>query len=147
MALAGKDFKIQVNGTSGSWTEVSISGDASPSISADLLDVTQFGDDAMRRIQGLVDTGLELTVYTDTGQSTNSTGPVADLEDSVINGTEIQVEFSPDGNASGGPTDVYAFTGIVESEDFSSSVDSEQTKDYSIQNSNGSKVITSGTFS
>lgn len=142
MSLAGKDFLIQVNGTSGAWNEVSVAFDASPSLDPDLLEVTPFGKEAPERIQGLVDAGMDLEVYTQESAPT----AISDLEDSALNGTDVDVEFQPDGNGNGNAS-VYAFTGLVASYDWSASADSDQTKSITIENSDGNKVTTSGSLS
>jgi len=143
MAVPGKDFKIQVNGTSGSWNEVGAS-DAPPEITRELLDVTEFGDEFMRRIFGLGDVTLDVEATVDATSDT----AFSDLDDGILSGTEIDVEWSPDGNASGGPTTVYAATFLVSSKSKSNAVDSEQTATFSLEYSaGGTGPTTSGTFS
>lgn len=143
MALAGKDFKIQVNGTSGNWNEVQLASDASSSISAELLDVTHVGDEALRRIQGVVDAGIDFEFFNENSPSE----AVTDLEDAALNGTEISVEFSPDGNASSGPTDVYDFEVKVASYEYSPEATGTQPTSVTLENSDGNVVGVSGSFS
>lgn len=142
MALPGKDFKIQVNGASGSWNEVKAMS-ASPEMTRDQGEIPRFGDEGQRRIQLLQDNTLELEIDVDGSQPTG----VADLEDSVQSGTPVEVEFSPDGNAPSGPTNVYAFMTLVESQSFEPSADSEQTQSYTLNNSDGNAVTTPNNFS
>lgn len=142
MALAGKDFKIQVNGTSGTWNEVKAMS-ASPELTRDQGEIPRFGDDAQRRIALLQDNTVELEIDVDASQPTG----VTDLQNSVQNETVVQVEFSPDGNASGGPTTVYAFSTLVESMSLDASADSEQTQSFTLNNEDGTTFSTSASFS
>lgn len=145
MSLAGREAKIQVKGTSGSFNEIAISQEASIELTRDLYDTTSFGQDGMERgAEGPLDTSIDATIFTQASQPTG----VTDLRDSALNGTEIDVEFSPDGNTSTGPTDVFAFKAKVSSYTPSdASVGSEQTTSATIENSDGTKVSISGTFS
>lgn len=145
MSLAGRDAKLQVNGTSGSWNELAITEEAALSLEQDLYETTSFGQDGVERgAEGPLDTSLEITFNTQASQPTAAT----DIRDSALNGTEVQFEFSPDGNTSGGPTDVFAFKAKCSTYDPSdASVGSKQTTSATVENSDGTKVSVSGTFS
>lgn len=136
---AGKDAKVQINGTSGNWNEPD-TNDISPAFSPDNLDATRHGDDAPRRERGLNDTSIDLTVYTDPSNTA-----FTDLQDSAIIGTDVDVEFAFDRNA-GTPT-VYAFTAKVSDFSPSNSVDGIETVSVTLENSDGGLVTTSSGFS
>lgn len=145
MSLAGRDAKLQVNGTSGTWNELAITEEAALSLEQDLYDTTTFGQDGMERgAEGPLDTSLEITANTQASQPTALT----DIRDSALNGTEVDFEFSPDGNTSGGPTDVFEFSAKCSTYDpTDASVGSKQTTSATVENSDGTKVTVSGTFS
>lgn len=145
MSEAGRQAKIQVNGTSGVFNELDIASEAAIELTNELFDTTRFGDEGIRRgAEGPLDTSIDITFFTQATQPTAAT----DLRDGALNGTEVQVEFSPDGNATGGPTDVFAFTAKVSSyAPTDASVGSEQTTTVTLENADGTKVTVSGTFS
>jgi len=143
MGLAGKDAKIQVKGTSASFTEITEVVSTDLSIEPEMYDVSGFSDEGIQRIKGIIDSGLDFEINTQASQGSG----VTDLRDSALNGTAVEVELSPDGNTSGGPTDVFKFTGKVSTYEHSASVGSKQTNSGTIENSDGSKITIDSTFS
>lgn len=149
MSLAGKDFKIQVNNSdgSGSWNEVVVAIDASPSLTADLLDTTHFGDEAMRRIRGLIDAGLDLEINTEASPSDAVTDIRSAALDLNAEDETLDVEFSPDGNAASGGTEIIKFVAKVSSFDYAAAADGAQTISVTLENANGAKPTFPGSFS
>jgi len=144
MSLAGREAKLQINGTGGSWNELAITRETSDELTRDLYETTKFGQDGVERgAEGPVDFQIDITALRPASQPTAWT----DLRDSILNGTEIDIEFSPDGNASGGPTDVVAAKVKAESKSGSASVGSEQTQECTVMNSDGNKPTYTGSFS
>lgn len=144
MSLAGREAKLQINGTSGSWNELAITREASDELTRDLFETTTFGQDGVERgAEGPVDFSIDITCLRQASQPTAWT----DIRDAILNGTEIDIEFSPDGNASGGPTDVVSASVKCESKSGSASVGSEQTQEATLVNSNGQKPSYGSTFS
>jgi len=135
--LAGKSAKLKVNKS-----EVEVARDGAPDIESNLHSITAFGDDAEKRLKGVLDTTVEIEALLEASPST----PITDLRDSALNGTSVDIEYSPDAHTSSGPTDVYKFTILVSSFSLSSSTGSEQTVSATCENSDGTKVTIAGTF-
>jgi len=125
---AGKDAKIQCNGTSGNWSEIAARS-APPELTKAALDVTRYGDPANRRIGGLIDLTVDIETLYD-GQATEPDWQ-SDLRDSYLNDTEVDFEFAPDRNAA--TLMKISFTGIVFDKSFGVDVDGEVTITYSVQ--------------
>jgi hypothetical protein len=149
MGLKAEDAKVQVNNADGSnsWNEVAVNFDATTTFSPNLLENTSFGDESPDRIKGLIDATSELTFRVDATAST----AVSDIRDAALDANaadeEIQIEFSPDGNASGGPTDVIAFTAMPSDYSISASSGSAQERSVTLELSNGTKPSISSSFS
>jgi predicted secreted protein len=139
-ASAGKDALIQVNGTSGTWTEAD-ARDAPPELSKESLDVTTYGDEAMKRISGLKDTSLSIeTIYQD-----NDPVWQTDLRDSYDNGTPVDIEVALDRTA--GTLFIVKFTGKVFSFTPDQTVDGEVTVTYEVELSDGNAPTFPATLS
>ena len=145
MSLGSKDAKLQVNGTSGSWNELDITEEAALALERALYETTAFGDEGAKRgASGVLDTNLEVSFHAQANQPTAAT----DVRDSILNETEVEFEYSPDGNTSGGPTDVFAFSAKCSNyTPTDASIGSKQTTSFTVENSDGNKVSVSGTFS
>jgi len=148
MGLSGQFFKMQVNGSSG-WAFLDVDVDASPSITKNTSDITQHGDDGVRRLALQVDGTIDITV----NASDSDPAIIQDLQDAALATTDaaskLDIEWSPDGHASGGPTDVYSMNVIVESFDQSAPSDDAQQYDFSMSNADGNapSVARGGSFS
>lgn len=96
MALKGKSAKVQVS-TDGAVTfnDVLELNDASITIDGTNLDITEFGDDFINRIQGLKDGSYSLGGFYAPG---DTTGQVA-IRDALLNDTQLHVQLLPDGVA------------------------------------------------
>lgn len=136
----GKDAKAQVNGTSGGFTVLSLARSVDFSIEPNLLETTSFGDDSPSRTPGLVGASISFEFLLD------DTDPDAqtDLEDSALNGTEVDVEYSPDRNAS--TLTVYDFTVLVSSYSAGTEVDSENAVSVDAEISDGTTPSVSASF-
>lgn len=141
MGLPGSDFKVQANGASGNWNEV-IAKSASPEMSRTQEEIPEFGDDGQRRLQLLQDNTQELVVNT----KVSPNQAIEDLEDSVIQGGSVKLQWSPDGHASGGPTRVYEAEFYVESDGMDAESGSSQERTFSLNNAKGT-VSRVGSFS
>jgi len=81
-------------------------------------------------------------------QAADGEGPYAEkITSDVTDDEEIQIEISPDGNTSGGPTDVIAFTAMPSDYEISGSVGSPQERTTTLEISNGVKPTISSSFS
>lgn len=146
MAIPGKDAQVKVDkGAAGSnWVEVN-ERDASPSFPPSLLDATVLGDDGMRRIQGLKDASIDLTVIQDP-----SNQDYKDLRDAADDGSDVAVEYIVDRTAAGGSQTIFSFTGKVSTFDPGGTTpDGLQVANVTIENSDGQSwsVTDSGTAS
>jgi len=137
----GKEAKIQINGTSGNWNVLADASTVDLSIEPNLQETTSFDDEAESRVVGITSASLSVEYYLD------DTDPTAqsDLRDGWINGTEIDVEYSPDENASN--VQVYAFTALVSSFGPGTEVDSANTHSVDLEISDGNAPNVNGTFS
>ena len=147
--LKSEDAKVQVNNPdgSGSWNVLDVNFDASVNISPELLDDVTFGDDAEAKIKGLIGASIELTFRTESSPD----AAVEDLRDAALDNNarneEVQVEFSPDGEAPGGPTEVIAFTVMLSEYSLSASSGDSQERSVSGEISDGQKPEIKGSFS
>lgn len=93
---SGKNFRIKVSrvaGGAGAYTVVADINNATMSRDGAMLDITQFGDDDIKRILGLRDTSYELRGFYN---STDVAGQGA-LDAANLDGAETWVEFLPNG--------------------------------------------------
>jgi predicted secreted protein len=92
MALAGKNTKVKVGTTStGPFNDVEELNEATMSIEGDNQDISTFGADFIKRLQGLKDGNYELSgFYVGTGQQQV-------ILDALLNDTTLFFQFLPDG--------------------------------------------------
>ena len=93
---AGKNFRVKVStvaGGAGAYNTVLDINNCSMSRDGAMLDITSFSDSDIKRILGLRDTSYELRGFYN---SADATGQGA-LDSANLNGTEIWVEFLPNG--------------------------------------------------
>lgn len=93
MALAGKGTVVNVSTDGSVFNQVLELNDASMTISGDNIDITEFGDDFINRIQGLKDGSYSLSGFRD---ATDTTGQEA-VVDALLNDTQLHVQFLRDG--------------------------------------------------
>lgn len=92
MALKGKLMKIKASNDGTTWTDVLGLDNAQMGLGGENIDITEFGDDWTRRIQGLKDNTFTLSgnyLPSDAGQSM--------IRDALLNDTELHIQFLPDG--------------------------------------------------
>lgn len=63
MATSGKRFVVEVSVDNTAWNRVAEMNDASFSIEGDAQDITAFGDEFVRRIQGIKDTSFSMSGF------------------------------------------------------------------------------------
>lgn len=149
MGLKAEDAKVQIQNSdnNATWSELSVNFDATTTFSPNLLENTSFGDESPDMIKGLIEATSELTFRVDASASS----AVADLRSAALDQNaadeEIDIEFSPDGNASGGPTDVISFTAMPSDYSISASSGSPQERSVTLEISDGTKPTISSTFS
>jgi len=151
MSLSGQFFKMKIKRPDGddTWYDLDISVEASPSISQNNSDVTQHGDEGVRRLELQIDETIDLTL----NASQTDPDAVKELQDAAVSSgpqnDSIEVEYSTDGRAATGPTDLWDLVTIVESFDKSAPADGEQQYDFSLALSDGNKpnVTRGGSFS
>lgn len=93
MALKGKGTVIECSPDNTSWNTVTELNDASMSFDGDNIDITEFGDDFINRIQGLKDNTFSLAGFY---APLDTDGQLA-IRDAWLNDTEIYVRFLADG--------------------------------------------------
>lgn len=139
---AGFQGKVQIDkGQTGSFTEVQGITSAPPEFSVEELDTTEYGDEGMRRLEGLEDGTVDIEVNFDDGDSGQS-----DLLDAVQDGALVDVELSPNSRDSSATTIVFAWTCRVFSVSFDTSVDGKVTATFSLSNADGNTFGTSSSF-
>jgi len=151
MSLSGQYFEMQIKRPDGdgSWYTLDVSVDASPSINKNNSDITEHGDTGVRRIELQADGSIDLTM----NASASDASGIKELQDASIStgagNDTIEVEYSTDGGASTGPTDVWDFVAIVESFDKTAPSDDAQQYDFSLVLSDGNAptVTRGGSFS
>jgi len=143
MSLSGRQAKLKIDG-GGGFNELTISQEAALELTRELYETTSFGQDGTERgAAGVLDTSIDVTVFTEASQPTALT----DVRDAILNDNSVDVEFSPDGNTSGGPSDVFKFTAKPSSYNpTDASVGSEQTTEFTLENSDGTKVTVDSSF-
>lgn len=95
MAVKGKKTKIQVSTDDVTYNDVADLNEGSASIEGDNQDITTFGSDFVKRIQGLKDASYSLSGFRSTG---DNTGQEAVL-DALLADTVLYVKFLGDGTA------------------------------------------------
>lgn len=93
MPKAGKKLlaKFSTDGTT--WNTIKDLNDASMSIEGDNQDISTFGSDFIKRLQGLKDASYSLS-----GFYNNTTGDgQKEIQEALLNDTELHVQFLPDG--------------------------------------------------
>ena len=94
--LAGKNFRVKFSttaGGAGSYTSAIGISDGTVNISGTTVDVSEFGDTWMERIQALKDASYDLKGFYNMA---DTTGQLA-VRTALINDTELWVEMLPDG--------------------------------------------------
>ncbi len=92
MALAGKNTKVKVGTASaGPFTDVEELNEASMSMEGDNQDISTFGSDFIKRLQGLKDATYELSGFYATG------GQQQVIREAWLNDTPLYFQFLPDG--------------------------------------------------
>lgn len=95
MAMAGRGLIIQVGtAVDGPWSDVQDLNDASMSLGGDNLDVSTFGTDFIKRLQGLKDGSYSLGGFYN---PTDTNGQVA-IRNTWMNDTPLFVRYLPDGS-------------------------------------------------
>jgi hypothetical protein len=149
MGQKGVDAKVQVKNAdnNGAWNELEVVYDQTTTFSPQLLENTSFGDESPDQIKGLIEATSELTFRVESSDS----AAVADIRSAALDlnasDEEIEIEISPDGNTSSGPTDVIAFTAMPSDYEVSGSVGSPQERTTTLELSNGVKPQINSTFS
>lgn len=96
--LAGKQFLVKVSttaGGAGSYTAALGINDGTVNLSGTNVDVAEFGDTWIERIQALKDASYDLKGFYN---SADTTGQQA-LQSALINDTEVWIEMLPNGTA------------------------------------------------
>ncbi len=96
--LAGKQFRVKVSttvGGAGAYTSALGINDGTVNLSGTNVDVSEFGDTWMERIQALKDASYDLKGFYN---AADATGQIA-LQSAFVNDTEVWVEMLPDGAA------------------------------------------------
>lgn len=94
MAMKGKALRVKVGTlTGGPFNDVLDLNDASMSIEGDNQDVSAFGSDFIKRLQGLKDASYSLSGFYKPDDTTGQ----AIIRSSLINDTPLFVQFLPDG--------------------------------------------------
>lgn len=94
--LAGKAFRVKVSttaGGAGSYTAALGVSDGTVNLSGTSVDVSEFGDTWMERLQALKDASYDLKGFYN---AADATGQMA-LQSAFINDTEVWVQMLPDG--------------------------------------------------
>jgi len=147
--LAGEDAKVQIQNTdgNGSWNELAVNFDATTTLSPNLLEDTTFGDESPAMIKGLIGASIDLTFRAEASASS----AVADIRDAALDANatneEIDIEYSPDGNTSSGPTDVIKFTAMPSEYSVSAATGDPQERTVTLEVSDGSKPTVGSSFS
>jgi len=92
MALKGKLMKIKASTDGTTWTDVLGMDNASMGLGGENIDITEFGDEYVRRIQGIKDNTFTISgnyLPADPGQSM--------IKDALLNDGELHIQFLPDG--------------------------------------------------
>lgn len=99
MATAGKELRIKVSAdnTVGSYSEVDDLNDATMTIDGDNQDISKFGVNWMRRLQGLKDGSFSLSGFYDPA---DTNGQVV-IREALLNDTQLFIQFIVDDT---GPT-------------------------------------------
>lgn len=93
MALKGKDVVINVSDDDVTYNQVAELNDGTQTIDGTNIDITEFGDDWINRIQGLKDGTYSLSGFY---APSDTDGQVA-IRDALINDTTLYVQFLHDG--------------------------------------------------
>lgn len=94
MALTGRNMRVKVGTvTGGPFTVVADLNDVSMSMEGDNQDVSAFGSDYVKRLQGLKDASYSLSGYYN---PTDTNGQAA-IRSAYLNDTPLFVQFLPDG--------------------------------------------------
>jgi predicted secreted protein len=92
--LAGKAFRVKVSTTSGgSFTAVLAIHDGTVNLSGASIDVSEFGDTWMERLQGLKDASYDLKGFYNSADTTGQNV----IQSAFLNDTPLFVEMLPDG--------------------------------------------------
>lgn len=94
MALAGKQLAVKVSTDGTAYNLVGDLNEAKMEIDGDNQDVTSFGSEFIKRLQGLKDTKFDLKGFYN---STDTDGQVA-IRSALINDTPLYVQILPDGS-------------------------------------------------
>lgn len=94
MALKGKGVVINVSTDDVDYYQVAELNDGTLTIDGDNIDITEFGDDFINRIQGLKDGTYSLSGFRD---PTDTNGQEA-INSALLNDTSLYVQFLPDGS-------------------------------------------------
>lgn len=95
MALAGKNVVVEVSTNDTLYNAVKEINDMSISASGDNIDITEFGDDFINRLQGLKDCTFSLSGFYD---PTDTTGQVV-IQNAWLNDSILYVRIKPNGVA------------------------------------------------
>lgn len=93
MALKGKDTVIQVSTDDADYNTIAELNDATMSFAGNNIDITEFGDDFINRIQGLKDNTFSLAGFY---APEDTTGQVV-IRDGWLNDEDLYVQFLHDG--------------------------------------------------
>lgn len=93
MALKGKSVQIQVSPDDVTYNAVKEMNNIDTPIDADNIDTTVFGEDFIKRVQGLKDGSWSLSGFYD---PTDTNGQVA-IRSSLLNDTDLYAKVSYDG--------------------------------------------------
>lgn len=96
MALPGKSSLVKVSttaGGAGAYTTVADLNSATMSTNGGTIDITEFGDNYMQRIQGIKDGSFQISGF---WAPADTNGQVA-IRNALVNDGELWAQFLPDG--------------------------------------------------
>lgn len=93
MALKGKGLKINVGSDGETWNQVLGLNDGSMSIDGENIDVTEFCQDFINRIQGLKDGTYSLSGFY---EPEDTTGQIL-IKTALLEDNDLYIQFLPDG--------------------------------------------------
>lgn len=93
--MKGTDIVIKVSVDDATYETVLALNDATMTIDGDNQDITSFGDNWMARLQGLKDASYSISGFFDVA---DTTGQLV-IRAALINGTDLYIQFLPDGTS------------------------------------------------
>lgn len=121
-ASAGFNATIEVSVDDSTYNDIGIANTVSGNLQAAMLEITSFGDGAIKRIAGLFDTPVTVSGHYDDGD----TGQAA-IRSALTGRTQLYVRYLPDG------TNGFKVLCLVESYEFGSGVSDTNTFSVSFQ--------------